>query len=363
MRPPVLTRRSRRDLGIVLLLLAVLASLALFYLWIKRPLRLKDSVEPGGYSVLYSIYGAEGDRLHRPEEVAVDGDGTLYIADTFKHRVVVFDSDGKFIRSIGSKGTGYGHIEYPSGVATADGRLFVLSYTQNKIVVFDTVAKPIWEITIPEPESAVARHGRLYVATARGVMIGDLKGRLITSFGEQGNGPGQFDRPTGIAVDSKGDIYVSDSLNYRLQAFDKDGKFKWQAGGVRQGEPAGRQRDRAFGLPVGLAVDDKDRLYLVDAFAGEVRIFTSKGREIKALGEWGNDEGRFYFPAGIAYLGEERFAIADRFNDRVQVIRIPDPEGGAKAKALDWTVPLALLLVLVLIVVVTLRTLRKSTGA
>ncbi len=342
--------RSALPMAVAVAFLAALLALLLFLYFqlADSPLR-KASVVKKGYSALFSIYGFEGDRLYRPEEVATDRKGRIYIADSFKHRIVVFDRNGKYLEEFGKKGNAYGELEFPSGIAVSDdGRVYVISHSQNKIVVFDRKRRPVWEIKVPEPEAATIKKGKLYVATSRGVMVGDLEGNLLAAFGERGRRPGQFDRPTGIAVDEAGRIYLSDSLNYRLQALDGQGKFRWAVGSpIPEGQAFGRGAiERKFGLPVGLAMDGKGYLYLVDAFAGEIYVFDARGKQMAKYGEWGPDEGQFYYPSGIAYLGDETFAVADKFNDRVQVDRIPSPARRPSEKSRHPYLPLALLVAL-----------------
>ena len=71
--------------------------------------------------------------------------------------------------------------------------------------------------------------------------------------GEHGSGPGQFEVPHGIAIDSKGRIFVADRNNKRVQIFDQDGKFieEW----------------KQFGEPSGLFIDSHDMLYVADSMS------------------------------------------------------------------------------------------------
>lgn len=341
-------KQRKKYLLLIILLLAIIGALLFFYYLLTSPPRLLNSPRTDGYASQFSIYGFGADRLLKPTEVAVDTKGDIYVADTYNHRVVVFDSQGRFIATFGKRGQGRHEIEFPSGVAVApNGNIYVLSRSLNKVVIYDSKRVPFWEIFAESPQAAAIKDGKFYLATYRGIMVGDLKGNLLTNFGRWGRNAGGVDRPGGIAVDSKGNIYVADSMNYRLQAFSPSGKSLWTVGAAPKKGEVLKNRNRRFGLPVGLAIDKDDLLYLVDAFKGTINIFDTKGKELKRVGEWGNDEGQFYYPGGIAYAGNETFAVADKYNDRVQVIRIPSPVAPAYARVLDlplpWLLPLAFL--------------------
>ncbi len=318
---------NRRYFAIIIFLLAILLVLLYLYYVLTKPPRISGKArQEVGLANTFSIYGFRADRLSRPSDVAVDDDGNIYIADTGKHRIVVFDRNGRFVSKFGVAGKGKGQLWFPAGIAVdKDGNIFVLSKSLDKIVIYGRNRQPKWEISIPRPEAVKVANNRLYITTDRGVMIGTLKGELISSFGKRGKAAGEVDLPTGIAVDKKGNIYVADSLNYRVQAFNPDGESIWVLGAPPPPEQEIKYANRTFGLPAGMVLADDGLLYLVDAFTGEIVLIDNKGKEVAKVGDWGHDEGQFYYPSGIAYAGNERFVIADKFNDRVQVVQIPSP--------------------------------------
>lgn len=361
-----LSRRKTRAYIIATVILLILLSglLFLLYLFSKPPTNV-GAGKTEGYSHIFSIYGFEGDRLHRPVETAVDKDGNIYIADAFKHRIVVVDSDGRFVTKFGEYGEGPTQIQFPSAVAVApDGRVYVLCASQNKIVIYRDY-KPYWVVSVEKPLAAKVKNNRLYITTARGVMIGDLDGRLISNFSGRGPAKGLVDMPNGIDVDDKGNIFVADSMNYRVQAFSKDGKSLWTAGNPpKDKKNAIRSTERTYGLPTGMAVDENGILYFMDAFNGEIVIMDGeKGKEIKHIGVWGHDDGQFYYPGGISYAGNRTFVIADKFNDRVQVVTIPSPVAGPMAQISQYSVPLLVVFFLILLVIWLLRRRKRIVVA
>ncbi|MDZ4181183.1 MAG: hypothetical protein U1E29_18430 [Coriobacteriia bacterium] len=342
---------SRSIVPILVLLVLLLLAAALWILagLLSGPaVSTQDTEGSEGYRHLFSIYGSGADRLHRPTEIATDGSGNLYVADSFKHRIVVFDNSGAFIRAFGSPANVDGALNYPSSVAVDErGRVYVTSSKPDKVVVFDSQGVPVQAIDINEPLTLSVSSDRLYVATSSGILIGDLQGNQIGQMLSRGKEPGQIDRPTGMAIADDGTIYLADSLNYRFQAVDSQGESLWTLGAEIDAASAAVDRNRDYGLPAGLALGSDGVLYGLDAFNGEIVILSTEGEQLGLVGDWGRQDGQFYYPSGITQIGPERFAVADTFNDRVQIISIPSPRpdlGIVARRGLPWLAPLALLL-------------------
>jgi len=130
---------------------------------------------------------APGGTFNEPWDVAVAPDGSVFVADTFNHRIQKFDSTGKFIKMWGIFAQGDTPESFwgPRGIAVdEDGNVFVTDTGNKRVVVFDT----------------------------------DLNYK--TQFGGGGFEPGQFDEPVGITVNSSGQIIVADTWNRRVQTFE-----------------------------------------------------------------------------------------------------------------------------------------------
>jgi len=114
----------------------------------------------------------------------------------------------------------------------------------------------------------------------------------LMKFGSSGSGEGQFNRPSGVAVDSDGIIYVADWLNDRLQVFDPDGNFvtartgdatisKWGKEKLDANAEMWQERERAYGMerekdfwgPTGVAVDDEDRIFVVESARNRLQVY------------------------------------------------------------------------------------------
>ena len=127
-------------------------------------------------------------------------------------------------------------------------------------------------------------------------------------------GPGEFNYPTSVAVDGRGHLVVSDTLNCRVQVFDMRGKFLSQFGG--NGDTSGH-----FSRPKGVAVDAAGNIYVVDALFDNFQIFNLAGQLLLNVGETGTQPGGFGLPNGIAIGADNRIYVADTFNHRVQVFQ------------------------------------------
>ncbi len=157
----------------------------------------------------------------------------------------------------------------------------------------------------------------------------------IGEFGGFGDGEGQFIWPAGIAVDSQGNVYVSDAWLNRVSVFDKDGSLLscWNAVQDGDGEPNGIS---------GIAIDAEDTLYITDGRSHQVRKFSTDGRLLGAWGHKGDGDGELDSPWGIAVDGEGFVYVADNRNHRVQKFTrdgdFADQFGqpGAKKGRLTW---------------------------
>ncbi len=85
--------------------------------------------------------GQADGQFRRPEEgLAIDGDGNVYVVDTYNHRIQVFDPHGRFLRKWGTKGEGDGEFSSPHAIALdGDGRVYVTDLRNNRIQVFQRV--------------------------------------------------------------------------------------------------------------------------------------------------------------------------------------------------------------------------------
>jgi DNA-binding beta-propeller fold protein YncE len=134
---------------------------------------------------------------------------------------------------------------------------------------------------------------------------------FLFEWGQAGAGDGQFNEPSGVAIDSAGNVYVADTANHRIQKFDDLGNFllKWGSSGSGAGQ---------FDAPKGMAVDSADNVYVVDSGNHRIQKFGASGSFVTAWGSSGSGSGQFNQPFGVAVDSLDNVYVTDTGNDRVQ---------------------------------------------
>jgi uncharacterized protein (TIGR03663 family) len=162
---------------------------------------------------------------------------------------------------------------------------------------------------------AVDSGGNLFVVDSKNNRIQKLApdGRSLAVWGKEGTGPGDFKDPCGIAVAPDGSVYVADTWNHRVQKFDGNGRFllEWKE------EPS-------FWGPRGVAVAPDGTVFVTDTGNKRVLAYTPDGKQKAVWGKEGSKPGELIEPVGIAVDGGGRVLVADTGNHRVQIF---EPNG------------------------------------
>ena len=143
------------------------------------------------------------------------------------------------------------------------------------------------------------------------VQVFDLGGTPIFKFGTAGAGKGQFEFPYGICGDSKGQVYVSDLYNGCVSVFDSKGKFMKYFAEQNPDE-------KVIEAPGGLRIYG-DKVYITDIQKSQVLIFDLNGKLLKALGSAGQGQGQFQAPNALTVDKDGNLYVVDTGNQRVQV--------------------------------------------
>jgi len=264
-------------------------------------------------------------QLAEPYGIAVDSKNNLYVADQKVGAIFIFNTETRDVDLIRNKT--HAHFARIIGLAMDDGdRLFVSDPGLRHILVFDATHKPVDVITegLVMPGSlAIDRENRLlYVSDVEldQVLVYDadtlkLKRKLgTTGHKHELTSPGDFARPTGLAVDAEGNLYVADTLNNRIEIFDADGKFVSTFG--KNGDGPGY-----FARPKGVAIDSDGHIWVVDSVQDRVQVFNQEARLLISFGGHGLLPGQFQGLVGIAIDKMNRVFTSEIYPGRVQQFR------------------------------------------
>lgn len=319
-------RRSRWWWIVVLLLLLALLACGIMQ-FLMPTARTTSGKSRSGLTPVFSVYG-----LTSPLGVGAGPDGEIAVANTGVQQALLFNPDGTFATRLGDEQPG-------SKVFSVDGVLFV----GDTIYVCDWTMRRVWMFAFDGtvkgffPEEPTAEEFGEYGLTPYDIAVfGD--DFLVTSRdgiyrfdGASNEFAGRFDKgepsghalnfPNGIAVSGDGStVYVCDTLNRRVVAYDASGNAVW-----RLGLPdSGGRLAGIFGLPRGVVVTERGVL-VSDTLAHVLLLLDSDGTLLGTYGERGVADGQLNFPEGLDIAPDGLLYLADRENNRVQVLRLEDP--------------------------------------
>ena len=208
-----------------------------------------------------------------PRSLAISPQGIVYVTDDLDHRIYKFDTLGTSLGVWKRGRTPEDQPAIPGRILVAPSGLLYLSEPNNRrVLIFDANEKQLGTITegLSAPSGlAMDAEGRLFVMDSANAVVNiyDKAGKLQSTFGQKGTGPGEFSVPRDVAVDRSGHIFVADTLNHRVQVFGPDGKHRLSLG-VKGAKPS------EFNGPEGLLIGPDDRLYVADRGNGRVQAFT-----------------------------------------------------------------------------------------
>jgi DNA-binding beta-propeller fold protein YncE len=228
----------------------------------------------------------------------------------------------EFIREIGNfdKNAKQHQLNAPRAIALAGEKIYIADTDAHRVLVFDLDGKTVLTWGSKGDKSGQFKHpagiaideqGRVYVADTGNhrIQIFDAGGRMIRSFGAKGSSPREFNAPSGLFA-QRGLLYVADTGNSRVQVLSTDGIF------LRQIEVKAKKDEMTE--PVAVAADVQNRIYVLDADANRVRIFDHGGEQLERFGSQGKGTAGFDNPQGLAVDNTGAIYIADTGNYKLK---------------------------------------------
>lgn len=241
--------------------------------------------------------------LDKPWGIALDeARNRLYVSESGKHRIQIFDLQGNSLGNFGALGSADGQFSGPRGLTLdAGGRLYVADSGNSRIQVFSVTGAPTF----------------------------------VNRFGANGSGDGQLVYPSGVAVDSQLQVFVADAGNNRVQRFTPDSSTApaiwnfsgwigskdpnistpgWLAGGSGLASNA----SGAFRSPYGVGLAGDNRLLIADTNNNRIQILDAQtGLFVSVIGASGITSGQYNQPLFVSFQNDQ-VLIADSSNARLQ---------------------------------------------
>ncbi|RKX22602.1 MAG: hypothetical protein DRP35_01520 [Candidatus Zixiibacteriota bacterium] len=218
----------------------------------------------------FRIHTPKDNSLLYPIAICDDSNGTIFLTDSKSG--IIFKFDGTNLTAFIEN-----NLVRPTGIAAI--------YEQNKIYIIDT-----------------GEHS---------LKVFDYDGKLIKTV-SQFESEENFHYPTFIEATANNEILINDALNYEIRRFDYDGNYLSSFG--KEGDAPG-----TFSRPKGIAVDSDGHIYIVDNMFDNIQVFDKNGRILLVIGSRGQNPGQFWSPVGIC-IKQDTLFIADTFNNRIQIL-------------------------------------------
>ena len=244
----------------------------------------------GGFIKSWGKFGSGNSEFNNPRGVGVDIKGNVFVADTLNDRIQKFNNNGGFINSWKIGGNVIGPADVDADVHPPFDNVYVADTEKDRILVY----------------------------TNNGA-------NMFKSWGKFGSSNGDFHTPLGVSVDIKSNIFVADAGNHRIQKFQlarlcREGQTQitlgvcfiksWGTKGTDNGQ---------FNHPNGISVDSKGNVFVADLLNYRIQKFTNNGDFIKSWGKPGTGNGEFNAPTDVDVDPNTGYVfVADVNNNRIQ---------------------------------------------
>lgn len=225
--------------------------------------RVEVFSEAGAYIRKFGKNGNGDGEFEKPRGVAIDAEGNIWVTDTGNNRVQGFTEDGTFIRKFGTKGSGDGEFKSPKGLAVdSKGNIWVADSENNRVQEFNKEGKYQRKFSTGKNPIGVAVDPSGNVWSDNEEETGVLEehtetGSLIRKIVSSGKGIGQLLKPKRFAIGLNGELWIADAGNNRVEVFNQKGEYVTSFG------TPGSDNER-MNSPVALALDVKGNIWVTD---------------------------------------------------------------------------------------------------
>ena len=261
-----------------------------------------------------------------PTGVALDSKGNVYVAHHGTQQIMVFDMEGKYLKSLAE-----GILITPHGLRVdRNDNLWITDLDQHVVIKLNPSG--ITEMILGQRNTsgeyndelkmglfnrpadlAFDSEENIYVADGYGnsrIAKFDKNGKYLMAWGTKGSEQGQFDNPHNIIIDANDRVYVADRNNLRVQVFNTQGEFieEWSH----------------LGKPWGLTITNDQTIYLGDGTNGKIYKLNTKGKVQGEYSNHGKQPGQILGAHGMAVDNEGNIYVTEVFNWRVEKFKIED---------------------------------------
>ncbi len=280
------------------------------------PAQMENAPDLGYRPVPHGMQIPADLEMGAPSSVDWTAENTLLVFNRGPNPLMEFEADGTFVRSWGQ-----GLYDRPHGMRLdSSGNIWTTDVRGHTVTKMNPAGEVLMTLGVrgqpgewndatntyllEEPTDLyIGPRDEIFVIVSHGrpvprVLRFDSTGKLITQWGRQGSGPGEFDTPHSIVVDDQGMVYVADRANHRVQIFDSDGTYI---------------KEWAYkGWPCGLYIAPDRRLFLLSGFSGEILLLDKEtgkalganGQAGPGLGEFGEAHYMVMNPQGDLYIAD-----------------------------------------------------------
>ena len=248
--------------------------------WLNR---ISKFDKDGEFLDKWGVAGSDDGQLKKPSGIRFDKEDNLYVVDSGNSRVQKFTKDGRYLAQWGQAGHGEGQFNLPWGIAIDNnGDVYVADWRNDRVQKFTADGRFLAEFGSAEPAQFRSPHIS-WSSPDKAEDGSELRA---------GAGVGEFSRPTGVAVDKDGDIYVADWGNDRVQVLTSDGRYittflgnaglsKWGADKINANPSMIVERalvrdttpEQRMWRPTAVAVDDQGRIMILDTNRTRMQIY------------------------------------------------------------------------------------------